>query len=219
MLSIKLLGRMAVERDGEELTAPASRRAWSLLAYLALHPGPQPRNELAARFWPDVLDSSARASLRSAIWALRRTLEPFAPQLLVAGREEVGLSAAEGELRVDALAFVALLDEGRDSEAVELCDGELLSGFEEEWIDVVRETHRERLLGALERLAAGCELSGDLAGAIVSSRRQAAVDPFGEEVHRRLIARLAASGDRGAALLAYRTLSERLRRELAVAPS
>src|SRR6202035_4764746 len=112
MLSITLLGRMAVERDGHELPVPTSRRAWSLLAYLALHPGPQPRGELAARFWPDVLDSSARASLRSAVWALRRVLEPFAPELLVAGREDVGLSA-EIEVSVDVLVFATLLAEGR----------------------------------------------------------------------------------------------------------
>jgi DNA-binding SARP family transcriptional activator/tetratricopeptide (TPR) repeat protein len=218
MLSIKLLGRMAVERDGQQLPVPASRRAWSLLAYLALHPGPQPRGELAARFWPDVLDASARASLRSAIWALRRTLEPFAPGLLLASREDVGL-LEEAEVRVDALAFAELLVEGRDREAVELCDGELLSGLEEEWISVAREEHREQLLGALERLATACELEGDRAGTIHWSRRQAAVDPFGEEAHRRLIARLADSGDRAAALVVYRTLAERLRRELAVAPS
>src|SRR5277367_4140840 len=69
VLRIHLLGRMAVECDGHELAAPSARRAWSLMAYLALTPGPQPRGELAARFWPDVLDSSARASLRSAVWS------------------------------------------------------------------------------------------------------------------------------------------------------
>lgn len=218
MLSIKLLGRMAVERDGRELPAPASRRAWSLLAYLALHPGPQPRGELAARFWPDVLDSSARASLRSAVWALRRVLEPFAPELLVAGREDVGLST-EIEMSVDALVFAEMLAGGRDREAVELCTGELLSGFEEEWISAARAAHREQLLDALERLAVGREQNGDHSAAIAWSRRQAAVDPLGEEAHRRLIVRLADSGDRAAALLAYRTFAERLRRELAVAPS
>jgi DNA-binding SARP family transcriptional activator len=179
MLSIKLLGRMAVERDGRELPAPASRRAWSLLAYLALHPGPQPRGELAARFWPDVLDSSARASLRSAVWALRRVLEPFAPELLVAGREDVGLST-EIEVSVDALVFAEMLAGGRDREAVELCTGELLSGFEEEWISAARAAHREQLLDALERLAVGCEQHRDHSAAIAWSRRQAAVDPLGE---------------------------------------
>ncbi|HWF74294.1 MAG TPA: hypothetical protein VG186_13175 [Solirubrobacteraceae bacterium] len=43
------------------------------------------RAELASRFWPDVLDQSARASLRSAVWALRRRLG----EALVVDRERV----------------------------------------------------------------------------------------------------------------------------------
>jgi DNA-binding SARP family transcriptional activator/tetratricopeptide (TPR) repeat protein len=217
MLRVSVLGRMGVERDGVELDAPTSRRAWSLLAYLALHPGPQSRGELAARFWPDVLDSSARASLRSAVWSLRRALEPAADAILIAGRDEIAL--ASEELWVDARAFAELIEQGRDRDAVELCRGELLSGFEEDWISTAREEHREQLLKGLERLACKCETNGDHAGAIEWSRRQVACDPFGEEAHRRLIARLAQSGDRAAALLAYRSLADRLRRELSVAPS
>ena len=217
MLRVSVLGRMGVERDGKELPAPASRRAWSLLAYLALHPGPQSRGELAARFWPDVLDASARASLRSAVWSLRKALGEEADRLLIAGRDDVAL--ADADLWVDARAFAELIEQGRDSDAVALCDGELLSGFEDEWISSARATHREQLLKALERLACECEQAGDADGAIEWSRQQVASDPFGEEAHRRLIARLAQSGDRAAALLAYRSLADRLRRELSVAPS
>jgi DNA-binding SARP family transcriptional activator/tetratricopeptide (TPR) repeat protein len=217
VLRVSVLGRMGVARDGVELPAPASRRAWSLLAYLALRPGPQSRGELAARFWPDVLDSSARASLRSAVWSLRKALGPGAEEILIAGRDDVALSDAE--LWVDARAFTELIEQGRDNDAVALCDGELLSGFEDEWISSAREAHREQLLKALERLACECEQAGNTDSAIEWSRRQVASDPFGEEAHRRLIARLAQSGDRAAALLAYRSLADRLRRELSVAPS
>ncbi len=45
-----------------------------LLAWLALHPGGHARRDLAPRFWPDVLDESARASLRTALHELRRAL-------------------------------------------------------------------------------------------------------------------------------------------------
>ena len=45
-----------------------------LLGYLALARGMHARGDLAALIWPDVLESSARASLRSAIAAIRRTL-------------------------------------------------------------------------------------------------------------------------------------------------
>ena len=72
MLRMRLFGGMEVVLDGVPLPPPTSRRAWSLLAWLGLNPGMTARARVAACFWPDVLDSSARASLRSAIWSLRR---------------------------------------------------------------------------------------------------------------------------------------------------
>jgi DNA-binding SARP family transcriptional activator len=72
MVHVRLLGELEVEAGGKRIEPPASRRAWSLLAWLALHPGEHPRSTVAAAFWPDVLDSSARASLRSAAWAGRQ---------------------------------------------------------------------------------------------------------------------------------------------------
>jgi DNA-binding SARP family transcriptional activator/tetratricopeptide (TPR) repeat protein len=207
---------MTVECDGEQLAAPGARRAWSLLAFLALFPRAHARSEIAARFWPDVLDSSARASLRSAVWSLRRVLGAHADRLQV-DRNSVGLDPAE--LWVDAVAFRELLDSGRAREAVELCSGELLAGFEDEWALVARDEHREQLLGALEHVAAHSETEGDMEGALEYSRRAVAVDPLSEDAHRALIARLAAAGDLARALVVYRALAERLRRELSVAPS
>src|SRR4051794_38886263 len=91
MLRVRLLGGLALETDSGPLDAPASRPARELLAWLALHPGPQPRFELALRFWPDVLETSARASLRTALHDLRRALGDAAGHLTV-DRERVGLS-------------------------------------------------------------------------------------------------------------------------------
>ena len=80
-----------------------------LLAYLALHPGPHARARLAARFWPDVLDESARTSLRAALTELRRALGASAGHL-VATRETVALDG-DG-LTVDTRAFEAALGAG-----------------------------------------------------------------------------------------------------------
>jgi DNA-binding SARP family transcriptional activator len=77
VLRVHVLGPMEVDAGGTAIVADR-RRTWSLLGWLALHPGPHARGDLAARFWPDVLDSSARASLRSAVWTLRRDLGPAA---------------------------------------------------------------------------------------------------------------------------------------------
>src|SRR4051794_6172667 len=94
MLRVRLVGGPSVEVDGAEVPPPASRRAWALLAWLALSHGEHPRSEVAAAFWPDVLDQSARASLRSAVWALRRSLGDAGGEHLVATRDRVGLVGA-----------------------------------------------------------------------------------------------------------------------------
>ncbi len=88
MVRIRLVGEIAVEVDGVARELPAGRPS-SLLGWLALNPGRHPRAAVAPRFWPDVLDESARASLRSALWALRRAL---GPETLVATRDRVGLA-------------------------------------------------------------------------------------------------------------------------------
>jgi len=217
MLRLTVLGGMAVDVDGVALAAPPSRRPWSLLAYLALHPGSHPRGELAARFWPEVLDSSSRASLRSAVWALRRELGEAADSVLLTDRDSVGLR--DQSVSVDALMFEHLVSEDRLDEAVRLCRGPLLAGFDDEWIVRARDAHDEHLVGVLERLAGAADRDGDPSRALAWTRRQVAVDEFGEDAHRRLITRLAAGGDRAAALIVYRTLADRLRRELGVAPS
>src|SRR3954454_7024433 len=100
VVRVWLVGGMRLEVDGDDVPPPPSRRARSLLAWLALNPGDHPRSEVAARFWPDVLDASARTSLRGALLELRRTLGPSA-DCLRTDRTRVGLASAA--LWVDVL--------------------------------------------------------------------------------------------------------------------
>jgi DNA-binding SARP family transcriptional activator len=212
-----MLGAFDLELDGDRLALPESRRAWSLLAWLALHPGMHARGPLAARFWPDVLDSSARASLRSAIWSIRRAFGAAGERVLRASRDEVGLEPSE--LWTDVAEFGRLVEQGRLEEAVAVGRGELLPGFEDGWAYEARDEQRERLASALGRLATAAEEDGHLATAVGWTRRRLRLDPLSEETHRDLIRRLAASGDRAAALAAYERMRERLRQELGIAPS
>src|SRR4051794_28908757 len=204
MLRVRLLGELLVEGSAGPIEVSGSWRARSLLAWLALHPGEHPRGEVAARFWPDVLDSSARASLRNAVWALRRALGEDA-DALVATRAHVGLRGPPA-IWVDAAAFEEHLSAGQLDAALALARGELLAGLEDEWVYDPRDAHRARLSELLERLAAGAEQDGDLAGAIGWTRRRVALDPLAEEAQRSLIGRLGAAGDRAGALTAYARL-------------
>lgn len=217
MLRIRLLGTASLEHDGVALTPPAGRPARALLGWLALHPGPHPRGDLAARLWPDVLDTSARASLRSAAWALRGALGPAA-DVLEGGRDQIGVRA--DAVWVDVLEVERAVAAGHPEEAVALAErGELLPGLDDDWVLVARDAHRDRVSAALGALSDAAHDQGDAVTAVAWARRLTAHDPLGEEAHRRLVRALADAGDRPAALEAHRRFCDRLRRELGVAPS
>lgn len=216
MLRIHAIGGFRVEVAGEDRTPPAFDRPAALLAWLALKPGLHPRSAVASKFWPDVLDESARASLRSALWSLRRQLGDDANGALVATRDRVGL---DGDVWVDVAEAERLRKEGRLEEALALGEGELLPGLEDEWAFEARDEHRARTAAVLEELAAAAEAAGDARRAAELSRRAAALDPLSEEAHRALMRRLASAGDRPAALAVYAELRTRLLHTLRVGPS
>ena len=112
MLRIRLLGELRVDLDERRLETIAGRRARSLLAWLAYHPGLHSRARVASVFWPDVLDESARASLRTTLATLRRGLGVGAAGQVVAGRDRVGIEAGP-EVWVDVREIERLAREGR----------------------------------------------------------------------------------------------------------
>ncbi len=204
MLRARLLGALEIELDGTAIDSVAAQRPWALFAYVALADRPVTRIELANTFWPDVRDQSSRASLRSALWALRRRL---GDELVVDG-ERVQLS---DDAWIDVREFERL----DPAEALALCRGELLEGLDDEWVLQARARHRERVIALLEEQARSAQPSE----AIRLTRLQVERDPFDEQAHRRLIERQAAAGERAGAIRTYRAFAERLRRELGVAPS
>jgi DNA-binding SARP family transcriptional activator len=216
-LEIRLLGELGVEFDGAALTLPTSRQACALLAWLALRPGPHSRSRLAARLWPDALDASARASLRSALWALRAALGPAADGYLHSGRNHVEL-AGDG-LLVDVRELDRLLAAGRPREAVALHRDELLSQFDADWVLDARDEHRDQLCAAYAGLAAAAEADGQVAVARDWAARRAAVRPLDEQAACELIRLLVAEGDQAGALTAYQRLATRLGTELGLSPA
>src|SRR3954447_18276768 len=132
MLRVRVLGPLALEADGGPLEPPASPRARLLLGVLALHPRRHGRSELAARLRPDVLDESARQSLRQALWALRASI---GEEMLVTTRDRVGL--ADG-VWVDAREFERLEAE----EALALVRGPLLAELDDDCVLAERDAQR-----------------------------------------------------------------------------
>ncbi len=117
-----LLGAFRIERDTRPIALP-TRKAESLLAYLALFPEPHPREKLAALLWGDSTDEQARHSLCSALTTLRSKL---GDDILLADRETVQLSP-DISLWVDAREFQEIRDRRLDMYTCLLCSNSTLS--------------------------------------------------------------------------------------------
>ena len=221
MLRLSTFGSPAVERDGRPITFD-TRKATALLTYLAVEGQPQPRDRLAALFWPDADPARARS-------ALRRTVSVTAAQVgdaLVAERAHVAL--ADGTWRCDAVDFrelVARGDDAADREAAELYRDDFLAGFAlrdapafDDWQAAVADDLRRMFAGVLSRRADVAVEDGDLDAALVTAQRWLSLDPLHEPAHRMLMRLHAWRGDRSAAIRQYRSCARILDSELGVAP-
>ena len=213
MLRVLVLGPLLLKLDERPLEPPANARARALLGWLALHPGLHGRGELAARLRPDVLDESARQSLRQALWALRAAI---GANRLVATRDRVGLAES---VWVDAREFERLAATRSHAAALELVRGDLLAGLDDDWVLAERDALGDRVGALLAELGRSAADAGDVARAVELARRRAKLDPLSEDAARGLMQQPAAAGDRAGALAAYERLRDRLARELGVAPA
>ena len=211
VLQVRLLGGVAADHDGEQLSLlpPVSR----LLAVLALRPGPQDRETVAATLWPGAAGPAARANLRTAIWALRKAVGDDA---LITSRTAVGLRPEA--VTVDLADGLRRAADGDADAAAALCRGELLPGYAEDWAETARRRQRAELAETLAARSAAAERDGDAAGAARWSRLRCELDPLNEAAHADLVRQLAAAGDRAGALVAGREATDRLRAELSVGP-
>jgi DNA-binding SARP family transcriptional activator len=218
MLRVSVVGSLELEVDGGRIQPPAGRPARALLGWLSLHAGPHPRGAVAAALWPDVRDESARASLRTALSAVREALGDQARAALIADRQSVELAGPPAAW-VDVREFDELIEAGRAADAVALAGGELLPELDADWVLRARDRHRHRVGEAMAALAAAASAAGDATGALSWLRRRTELDPFDEQAHCELITAMDGAGDRAGAIAVYDRLSTRLRRELAIAPS
>lgn len=225
-LVVELLGGLRIATDtGREIRIP-SRKAQALLVCLALRPGaPHARDQLASLLWDDSDPELARASLRQALAALRRSLPREVAAALVADVQSVALESAL--VVCDVQQFRELLREGSPAaiaHATERSVGELLPGFEahslafDAWLDEHRRSLRREWSQALQRAAAHCSAAGDSGGTIEALSRLVALEPANEVAQRELMGAFSRAGRHTDALRQYRTCVEALRRDLDVAP-
>jgi predicted ATPase/DNA-binding SARP family transcriptional activator len=226
-LWIGLLGPPEVTWAGRPVLF-SRRQTRGLLYCLAAELRPVPRTQLCYLFWPDIADTTARRNLTRLLVLLRRALPQ--PRLLLADDRCVAL---DHELaRSDTATFTKLTATADPAarrlalgQAVGLARGPFLEGFElpgcpefEAWMDRERRSWERRTLDALAALIEAHTAEHDYAAAIAAARRYLQIDELAEEIHRRLIALYAATGDRRAALSQFEQCALSLERELGISP-
>jgi predicted ATPase/DNA-binding SARP family transcriptional activator len=199
-----------------------------LLYRLAAEARPVPRTQLCYLFWPDVADATARRNLTRLLVLLRRSLPQ--PTWLLAEDEIVALDPEQ--VWCDTAAFLRLTATADPSvrplalaQAVDLSRGPFADGFAlpdcpefEAWMDGERHTWERRTLDTLAALIETHTAAHDYAAAITAAHRYLQADELAEDIHRRLIALYAATGDRAAALRQFERCAVILERELGVSP-
>jgi DNA-binding SARP family transcriptional activator len=214
---LRLLGTFRFERDGGALAteAPGQR----LLAFLALNPG-MSRSVVAGTLWPEAAEAQAQGSLRTALWRLRRCGPP-----VVESRGEL-LVLREG-VTVDVLAFVRAArrivdadgDPGEEPGLGLLFAGDLLPGWDEEWVLFERERLRQLRLHALESLSARLSRLGRHALALDAALTCVGIEPLRESAHRAVVAVHLAEHNTVEAVRQYGAFRHLVRAELGLEPS
>jgi DNA-binding SARP family transcriptional activator len=225
-LQIHLLGAPQIRCDGLACAQNMPAKAQAVLYYFAMTGRAHTRAALAGLLWSEHGEKEARRNLRKAVQELRRHLEPY----LAIDYHTAGLRSPE-VCWVDAVEFAVRatapqpLHTEQLQAALALYRADFLEGFHvrdapafESWMLGERARLRELLLGRLATLASRHAAEGDLPQAIACMRRLLELEPWREEAHRQLMAWLAQSGQRNAALVQYDLCCRALVEELGVEP-
>ncbi len=231
ILSFRLLGQVALFKDGKPLEQFRSQKEAALLIYLAHTGESHPRDFLAELLWEDRTISQMRGNLRTVLSRLREQVG----DALVVTRSSVGL-AEDSRHPVDSVRLLQALINfgpiGSSEKATALQNlltdyrGDFLADFYlsdaplfDSWTTTTREEIRTQVIVAFRKLAEYILDGGETTQGIAIARRWLKVDELDEDAHILLIRLLLEQGDRPAAVAHYQAAVHLLRSELDVEPS
>ncbi|HYT09781.1 MAG TPA: BTAD domain-containing putative transcriptional regulator, partial [Mycobacteriales bacterium] len=231
VLAVNVFGHPRVQDAGGRDITGLRAKARDLLALLAVHPDGLTAEQVGDALWPDAPPGRATARLSPTLAYTRRALREAT---VVTGTNVAGVDLVpmvDGRYRLDPglvdtdyRRFTAALadyagasaagdDTARRDALARVADaygGEALDGIPYLWAEPVRESTRRQAADTLATLAELCSASGDAAPALAALERAVEVDPYAEELYRRIMRLHAAAGRTGAVRRTLRLLEARL---------
>jgi DNA-binding SARP family transcriptional activator len=197
-----------------------------VIVLLALQDNVLPRSYVAGILWGDVTETRANGNLRTALWRLRSSnpalVEANGGGLALTRSIEVDLRQALQLANRFLQGDFAIPGDSGDEWTVppDVFCRELLPGwYDDDWVIIEREHHRQLSLHATEALAEhlleGGRRSLGLAAALAVTER----DPLRESAQRLIICAHLRTGNISEAVLQYRRYEGVLHQELGLRPS
>ncbi|MGK5110688.1 MULTISPECIES: AfsR/SARP family transcriptional regulator [unclassified Geodermatophilus] len=204
---------------GAPVAGELPRAVQRVVAHLCLAGRPA-RAAVAGRLWPDVPEDRAQASLRSALWRLRRC----APELVDASGGLLRLAAGVGTDVRELHAWAERVCDprtatGRVTLPHAALLGDLLPGWYDDWVLLERDRLQQLRLHALETVAARLAAAGRPAAALEAAYLAIRAEPLRESAHRTVVRVHLAEGNVAEALRAHDVFRDLLSDELGVPPT
>ena len=187
-LRLNLLGPPSISMRGVKLSF-GRRKAFALLAYLAMSDRPAAREVLANLLVDETTDHLARQHVRNALAELSSQIGDY----LIVSRQVIAFNRTL-PYQLDVEEFQRLVREGIASgsgwalaEGVALYGGDFLQGFTlrhapafDEWLDAERQRLRGLAIEALQLLLERAEEAGDTASGLRIAQRLLSIEPLSE---------------------------------------
>jgi DNA-binding SARP family transcriptional activator len=236
-LQIGLFGDIRATHNDWITEVKITRDNQALLAYLLLKRHKvHSREVLADIFWGEYSPEKARGSLNTALWKLKKVLEPAGipagTYLKITNRGGVGFNR-ESQYWLDvevfenainstlAFSFESVKETNvADLEkALTLYKGELLEGYYKDWALRERERLHTLYLKSLIYLLQYYGTQRTYEKAISYGQKTLELDPLHEEIHREIMRLYLINGQRPLALRQYEVCRSTLNKELGISPS
>jgi DNA-binding SARP family transcriptional activator len=236
MLEVKLFGAGAACYFDHPLDGFPGHQSYQVLCYLLLNRDhKQNRERLASVFWGNYATQASRKYLRNALWKLRSVFQSVGAEMedYIQVDDDYVSFQKSSLYRLDVESFEAMVSPSRNTlgkdlsaeqaglleQAVNLYNGDLLEGVEEEWCLYERERLSLLHLAALSKLIAYHRVHRNFIAGLDFGERLLAFDNTRESVHREMMILYWLSGEPQMALAQYNRCAQILRSQIGVAPT